>query len=57
MVTFDPDYLALHNSGIPHAGIAWCTATKYRIGHLIQLLVLLHAVADRDGMRNRVEYL
>jgi hypothetical protein len=57
MVTFDPDYLALHNSGVAHAGIAWCPATKHSIGELLRLLVLLHAVADRDGMHNRVEYL
>lgn len=57
LVTFDPDYLALHNSGTPHAGIAWCPSMKYRIGHLLQMLVLLHGVSDRDEMRNRVEYL
>jgi hypothetical protein len=38
-------------------GIAWCAATKYGIGPLIQLLALLHAVSDRDAMRNRMEYL
>ncbi len=57
LVTFDPDYLAMHNGGAVHAGIAWCHATKYAIGSLVQLLVLLHAVSDRDSMRNRVEYL
>ena len=57
MVTFDSDYLALHQSGIPHAGIAWCPATKYRIGQLVQMLVLLHGVLDRNGMRNHVEHL
>ncbi|MHB1425697.1 MAG: DUF5615 family PIN-like protein [Gemmataceae bacterium] len=57
MVTFDPDFLALHNSGTLHAGIAWCPATKYRVGRLIQLLILLHGVADRDALKNRVEYL
>ena len=35
MVTFDSDFLALHNSGIAHEGIAWCPATKYSIGQLI----------------------
>jgi hypothetical protein len=57
MATVDPDFLALHNSGTPHAGIAWCHATKYSIGQLVQLLILLHAVTDRDAMRNRVEFL
>ncbi len=57
LVTFDPDFLALHNAGAQHAGIAWCYATKYSIGELIQLLLLLHGVSDQDGMRYRVEYL
>jgi hypothetical protein len=56
MATFDSDYLALHNSGVAHGGIAWCPATKYRIGSLIQMLLLLHGVSDRDDMKNRVEY-
>lgn len=57
VMTFDPDYLALHASGVVHAGIVWCRATKYTIGQLIQLLFLLHRVTDRDDMRNYVEYL
>jgi hypothetical protein len=57
MVTFDSDYLALHRSGVAHAGIVWWPQQKYGIGMLVQLLELLHGVADRDQMRNRVEYL
>lgn len=57
MVTYDPDYLALAASGVAHAGIAYCHATKYSIGQLIDQLVLLHGVMDRDSMKNHVEYL
>jgi hypothetical protein len=57
LVTFDTDYLALHPAGVPHAGIAWTPQQKYGIRVLIQLLELLHGIADRDRMRNRVEYL
>lgn len=57
LVTFDPDFLALHQSGTPHAGIAWCHEQKYTIGQLIQILLLLHGVLDRDAMKNHVEYL
>jgi predicted nuclease of predicted toxin-antitoxin system len=57
MVTFDPDYLALHQSGVNHAGIAWCQERKYSVGQLIQALLLVHGVLDRDAMRNHVEYL
>ena len=57
MVTFDTDYLALHQSGVPHAGIAWCPQQKHGVGELIQALLLVHGVLDRDSMRNHVEYL
>lgn len=57
MVTFDPDFLALHQSAVEHAGIAWCPEQKYSIGQLIQAILLLHGVLDRESMRNHVEYL
>jgi predicted nuclease of predicted toxin-antitoxin system len=57
MVTFDSDYLALHYSGVQHAGIAWCRADKYRVGELFQILVTLHGVLSRDEMRDHIEYL
>jgi Domain of unknown function (DUF5615) len=57
MVSFDPDFLALHQSGVGHAGIAWCQEQKYGIGQLIQALLLVHGVLDRESMRNHLEYL
>lgn len=57
IVTFDVDFPALHNTGITHAGIAWCRLTKYTSGQLIALLVLVHAVYAADEMLNHVEYL
>ena len=57
IVSFDPDFHVLHRIGQPHSGIAWCPATKYSIGELIQMLVLLHAVIPRDQMKNHLEYL
>ena len=57
IVTFDSDYLALHYSGVQHAGIAWCEAEKYGIGELLAALLLVHGACDRDYMRNHVEYL
>ena len=57
MVTFDVDFLALHQSGVKHAGIAWCQEQKYNVGELVQALQLLFAVLDRDLMGNHVEHL
>jgi predicted nuclease of predicted toxin-antitoxin system len=57
LATFDSDFLALHQSGTSHAGIVWCPATKYGIGALVQMLVLLHSVVTAGEMQNHVEYL
>jgi hypothetical protein len=57
LVTFDSDFLGLHQSGVSHAGIAWCPEQKYGVGQLIQALLLVHGVLDADAMRNHVEYL
>jgi hypothetical protein len=57
MVTFDSDFLALHQRGVEHAGIVWSPEQKYSIGQLIKALQLVHAVLDRDSMRNHVEHL
>jgi predicted nuclease of predicted toxin-antitoxin system len=57
IVTFDRDYLALDAGGVSHAGIAWCPATKYSVGQLIQALMLLHGVLTTSEMRDHVEYL
>lgn len=57
IATFDTDFLALHQAGVQHAGIAWCQEQKYSIGELIQALLLVHGILDRDSMGNHVEYL
>jgi hypothetical protein len=57
MVTFDTDFLAMHQAEIQHAGIAWCPEQKYSIGQLIQALLLVHGVVDGESMCNHVEYL
>jgi hypothetical protein len=57
LVTFDKDFLALHATGVPHAGIAWCPAMKYRIGPLIAQLRLVHGVYTADEVINHLEYL
>jgi hypothetical protein len=57
LVTFDPDFIAIHNSGVNHAGIAWCPERKYSIGELIRALLLIHGVLDCDSMKNHIEFL
>ena len=57
LVTFDRDYLVLHASGSPHAGIAWCRSTAYDVGRLVHALEILHGVLTTTEMLNHVEYL
>jgi hypothetical protein len=57
LLSFDIDFLALHQSGVSHADIAWCPESKYSIGGLIQALLLLHGVLDQAAMRNHLEFL
>jgi predicted nuclease of predicted toxin-antitoxin system len=57
LMTHDTDFLVLAASGVHHAGIAWCHATKHSIGELIRMLALLHGVLAQVEMTDRVEYL
>jgi predicted nuclease of predicted toxin-antitoxin system len=55
--TQDRDFLRLHATGIPHAGIAYCDKDTKSIGEIIQGLVLIWEILDPEDMRNRVEFL
>lgn len=57
IMTHDPDYLELAASGVSHAGITYCHSTKHSVGALLQALLVVHGVLNRDEMRDRVEYL
>jgi predicted nuclease of predicted toxin-antitoxin system len=57
LLTFDADFLDPAVTGVDHAGIAWCEATKYAYGELIQMVSILYAVVSADEMKNRIEYL
>jgi predicted nuclease of predicted toxin-antitoxin system len=56
LVTFDTDFLAIHQAGTPHRGIIWCPAAKYSIGELIQVLLLVNAVMTPTEMVNHLEH-
>jgi hypothetical protein len=55
--TQDEDFLAIHASGVSHAGIAFCKKDTLSIGEMIRGLVLIWEVYDAVEMANRVEYL
>jgi hypothetical protein len=55
--TQDKDFLRIHATGTPHAGIAYCHRKSRTIGQIIDGLVLIWELQERDEMENRVEFL
>jgi predicted nuclease of predicted toxin-antitoxin system len=50
--TQDEDFLAIHASGIPHAGIAYCKKVSRSIGEMIRGLVLIWEVYGQEEVAN-----
>jgi hypothetical protein len=55
--TQDEDFLAIHASGSPHPGIAYCKKDNRSIGEIIRGLVLIWEIYDPADMAGRIEYL
>ena len=55
--TQDEDFLAIHASGTPHPGIAYCKKDTRSIGEIIRGLILIWEVYEPDDMAGRIEYL
>lgn len=56
VVTYDNDFLKLHQQGLPHAGIAFSSKPK-SIGEMISILLLMHDVLTSDDMENSIEFI
>ena len=54
--TQDEDFLAIHSSGTPHPGIAYCKKDTRSI-EIIRGLILIWEVYESDDMAGRIEYL
>ena len=57
LVTHDTDFLQFHQTGVEHAGIVYCHQSKYGLGELLQMLLLVHACYTAEEFRGRVEYI
>ena len=57
IITQDSDFLALHQAGSRHAGIAFCAPGTRTLGYLLRYLCLMHDCLTPEDMRGRVEYL
>ncbi len=56
LVTKDHDFLRIHATGIPHAGIVYWTPPQKNLGELVMFLSLLARVDSAEDMASRVEY-
>ena len=56
MVADDPDFLALAQQGVEHAGIVYWHKSRRSIGQLIEFLILVDACLSEEDMRNHVEF-
>lgn len=54
--TNDRDYLRIHSTGVPHAGIIFHREGKYSINQAIEDLEIACKVFEMDEMRNRVHW-
>jgi uncharacterized protein with PIN domain len=54
--TNDADFLALHQRGIRHAGIAFCAPGSRTVGKVVRLLCLLNDCLSSGEIAGRVEY-
>jgi hypothetical protein len=57
MVTYDSDFVKIHNSGQEHSGIVYVLPRSRAIGTLIELLRLVREAFLPDEMLNHLEYL
>lgn len=55
--TQDGDFLGIHRSGMPHAGIAYCPKDRRSVGEVVDSLVLLWELCEPGELTGRVEYL
>ena len=55
--TQDEDFLAIHASGTPHPGIAYCKKDTRSIGEIIRGLILIWEVYEPNDIAGRIEYL
>lgn len=57
LVTHDDDFLALHQTGITHSGIAYCNKNRRSIGEIIGVLSLIWELLEPEEMQNHIELL
>lgn len=55
--TQDTDFLRMHQVGVTHSGIIYCSQGSKSIGEVIKSLVLIWELLEPDDMLGRVEFI
>ncbi|MEM9540240.1 MAG: DUF5615 family PIN-like protein [Cyanobacteria bacterium P01_E01_bin.42] len=55
--THDDDFLAIHQRGLNHYGIAYCHPNSRSIGDIVRGLILIWEVLEPSEMENHVEFI
>jgi hypothetical protein len=54
--TQDSDFLRLHSSGLPHAGIVFAASGSRTVGEIVRFLCLLNDCVDSQEIAGNVEF-
>jgi hypothetical protein len=57
MFTQDDDFLAIHQRGLEHYGIAYCHPNSRSIGEIVRGLILIWEVLEPLDMVNHLEFI
>ena len=57
LVSHDADLVKLHRSGMAHYGVIYSPITRRSIGEMIEGIVLIWEIYERDEMIGRLEFL
>lgn len=55
--THDDDFVVLHQSGITHSGITYCSQNRRSIGEILTSLILIWEVLEPEDIKNQLEFL
>jgi predicted nuclease of predicted toxin-antitoxin system len=56
-VTHDSDFARINAAGAEHSGICYCHGEKYKVGELLQMLLLVAECMTEDAMQYQFLYL
>ncbi len=57
LITHDRHFLAMHEMGYQHCGIAYCPQGTRTIGQVLRSLVVIYEILDSGEMLGHIEYL